>query len=108
MAADVHKNLARISQLTDSAHGLRKIITSPELEYGYNKYKEQAVILRNDVNNQVHRLQLFDENWTQYKTSQEKISTWMNKSKGRMSDIESDVNMRKFWVEILIIHHNSL
>ena len=92
--------MARISQLTDSAHGLRKIITSPELEFGSNKHKEEAIQVFNDVNNHLYALQLFDENFTQFKIEKDKVITWICETESQMNDLESEFDLKKLWVNI--------
>lgn len=88
----------KISNLTDSAHGLRKIILCPELLFEYDKYKEEATVLRNNVNSDINMLELFSEKWMQYITNKEKLENWMTTTENIICTFDPSSDMRQFWV----------
>lgn len=88
----------KITNLTDSAHGLRKIILCPELLFEYNKYKEEAIVLRSNVNSDINMLELFCEKWIQYIANKEKLENWMTTTENIICTFEPNSNMLQFWV----------
>lgn len=90
--------MTRISQLVDSAHRLRKEISCPELEFGYNKYKEDVISLRDNVNNDICVLETFGENWNLYGIEKSKLLQWINSTEADIGDFDPVSDMQKFWV----------
>lgn len=94
--------MTRISQLVDSAHRLRKEISCPELEFGYNKYKEDVISLRDNVNNDICILETFGENWNLYNIEKSKLSQWINSTESHIGDFDPVSDMQKFWVRTFL------
>lgn len=98
LATDIYQKLTRISQLVDSAHRLRKEISCPELEFGYNKYREDVISLRDNVNNDICILETFGENWNLYGIEKSKLLLWINSTESDIGDFDPVSDMQKFWV----------
>lgn len=60
--------------------------------------KEEAIVLRDNVNNTSNLLEMFDENWHQYVTNKKKLLTWMQQMEKPVRESDPTQDVKKFWV----------
>lgn len=77
------------------------MVSCAGLEESYDEYLETVLRLRDDVNDNVHRLVAFRESWRAYEVLMERLGCWLSEAELELSDMEKKpptTNMRRFWV----------
>ncbi|XP_034243004.1 nesprin-1-like [Thrips palmi] len=100
LQSDVALHHARILHLTNTAHTLQTMVSCPALENNYDEQLETVLALRDEVGDNLQRLQAFREAWKAYEALTDRLGFWLAEVEMDLTDMEAKApteNMRRYW-----------
>lgn len=85
------------------AHGLHTLIQCNSLDDCYEEHLSAILALQDDVNTNLGRLHTFRDTWSTYELLTGKLDAWMRTVNISPEGLITPVNMRQFWVSLLLV-----